>query len=82
MLKDVIERGYLNIRIAYRAKLMARVGYLYISDASCDYILVINISMLLGNIFGNKDNHTAIRLFSESLVFLRKPSQHFITLKR
>lgn len=54
---------------------MARVGYLYISDASCDCILVINISMLLGNIFGNKDNHTAIRLFSERLVFSRKPFQ-------
>lgn len=41
---------------------MATVGYLYISDASCDYILVINTSMLLGNIFGNKDNHTAVKL--------------------
>lgn len=41
---------------------MATVGYLYISDASCDYILVINTSMLLGNIFGNKGNHTAVKL--------------------
>lgn len=46
---------------------MARVGYLYISDASCDYILLIT-SMLLGNNFGNKDNHTAVRLYRESLV--------------
>lgn len=53
---------------------MATVGYLYISDASCDYILVINTSMLLGNIFGNKDNHTAVKLFVLYLLRMRSSS--------
>lgn len=46
----------------------ARVKCLYISDALCDYILVTNTSMLLGNISGNKDDCTAVRLSRESFV--------------
>lgn len=41
---------------------------MYISDASCDYILVTNTSMLLGNISGNKDDYTAVRLSRESFI--------------